>query len=68
MKFLSIPAQARINYTLTLDVTRKVPNNRAYINEKTREQTRSILLDLNQEQCNEVNFAIQVSCWTLGIL
>ncbi|XP_038591668.1 integrin alpha-M-like isoform X4 [Micropterus salmoides] len=52
-------AQARINYTLTLDVTRKVPNNRAYINEKTREQTRSILLDLNQEQCNEVNFAIQ---------
>ncbi|XP_061160677.1 integrin alpha-M-like [Syngnathus typhle] len=39
-------ARARVNYTLTLDVTRKVPNNRAYILEKIREKSGTVELDL----------------------
>ncbi|XP_044033536.1 integrin alpha-M-like [Siniperca chuatsi] len=52
-------AQARIKYTFTLDVTRKAPNNRAYITEKQREQTGSIDLDLTQKTCVRVKFFVE---------
>ncbi|XP_070782880.1 integrin alpha-X [Enoplosus armatus] len=47
-------AQARINYTVTLDATHK--NNRAYIAGKKREQTGFIDVDLRQPQCARVKF------------
>ncbi|XP_044193365.1 integrin alpha-M-like [Thunnus albacares] len=53
-----VPATATINYTLTLDATRKVPNKRAYIREKQREETRSITLGLEQ-QCFDLSFHIE---------
>ncbi|XP_041830491.1 integrin alpha-M-like [Melanotaenia boesemani] len=52
-------AQAQINYTFTLDATRKTPNNRAYIREKLREETGSFVLDLKRRQCSSVNFFIE---------
>ncbi|KAM7381652.1 hypothetical protein PAMA_012478 [Pampus argenteus] len=51
-------ARAIINYTLTLDATRQVPNNRAYIQGKQREQTGSITLDF-QPQCFSISFRIK---------
>lgn len=68
MKLQSIPAQARINFTFTLDATRKVPFNRAYISEKNRVESRSINLDLQKPQCSDVNFFIVVSRWTSTVL
>uniref|UniRef100_A0A8D3D6Z6 Integrin, alpha M (complement component 3 receptor 3 subunit) n=1 Tax=Scophthalmus maximus TaxID=52904 RepID=A0A8D3D6Z6_SCOMX len=55
-------AQARIDYTLILDATRKVPNNRAYISDKQRETTGSIDIQLGRQQCRKVKFSIEVSC------
>ncbi|RVE59544.1 hypothetical protein OJAV_G00189790 [Oryzias javanicus] len=52
-------AQARINYTLTLDATRKSPNNRAYFAEKRRHQTISTVVGLRKPECNDVEFLIQ---------
>ncbi|XP_042363353.1 integrin alpha-X-like [Plectropomus leopardus] len=52
-------ARAQIKYTLTLDATRKVPNNRAYISAKQREQTGEVALDLKQPQCAMVKFFVQ---------
>ncbi|XP_073345568.1 integrin alpha-M [Pagrus major] len=53
-------ARARINFTLTLDATRKVPNNRAYINEKQRVQTGSTDVNLGQPPgCVTVNFFVE---------
>ncbi|XP_077358054.1 integrin alpha-M-like isoform X2 [Festucalex cinctus] len=52
-------AAARVNYTLTLDATRKVPNNRAHIGEKIRETSGTMVLDLAVAQCLRVNFFIQ---------
>ncbi|XP_076615332.1 integrin alpha-M-like isoform X2 [Chaetodon auriga] len=52
-------ARARINYTLTLDATRKAPNNRAYFSEKQRVETRSTDLDLTKEQCRTVKFFVE---------
>uniref|UniRef100_A0A1A8V1X9 VWFA domain-containing protein n=1 Tax=Nothobranchius furzeri TaxID=105023 RepID=A0A1A8V1X9_NOTFU len=54
-------AEAQINYTLTLDATRKTPNNRAYIKQKQRDQTQSVVVKLNQQNCNNVDFFIE-SC------
>ncbi|XP_061564407.1 integrin alpha-D-like [Cololabis saira] len=54
-------AQARINYTLTLDATRKPPKNRAYISEKQQEQTGSLTVDLSGQRCNKVKFLVE-SC------
>ncbi|XP_035526888.1 integrin alpha-M-like isoform X2 [Morone saxatilis] len=54
-----IEAKAKINYTLTLDATRKAPNNRAYISEKQRVMTGSIDLDLQQQQCVSVKFFVE---------
>lgn len=62
MKLQSLPARARINFTLTLDYTRKTPNNRAYIEEKQRTVTRSTNLNLEKQQCISVNFFVDVSC------
>ncbi|XP_058477670.1 integrin alpha-M-like isoform X2 [Solea solea] len=52
-------AQAKINYTLTLDATRKPPNNRAFISGKQREKTGSTDLDLNGRKCIQVEFSIE---------
>ncbi|XP_062234759.1 integrin alpha-M-like [Platichthys flesus] len=52
-------AGAKINYTLTLDATRKVPNNRAYINGKQREMTGSIVVNLRRPKCFPVKFFIR---------
>ncbi|XP_062298679.1 integrin alpha-M-like isoform X2 [Scomber scombrus] len=51
-------ASAIVNYTFTLDAQRKVPNNRAYIRDKQREQTGSLTLTFEQK-CNDVKFLIQ---------
>uniref|UniRef100_A0A3Q1IY12 VWFA domain-containing protein n=1 Tax=Anabas testudineus TaxID=64144 RepID=A0A3Q1IY12_ANATE len=50
-------AQAKINYTLTLDATRKVPNNRAYISEKQRQSSGSTTISMGQN-CLDVKFSI----------
>nr|XP_019964925.1 PREDICTED: integrin alpha-M-like [Paralichthys olivaceus] len=52
-------ARAKINYTLTLDATRKVPNNRAYISDKQREKTGSIDVDSRRQKCVNVKFFIE---------
>ncbi|XP_030610791.1 integrin alpha-M-like [Archocentrus centrarchus] len=52
-------AQARINYTLTLDATRKPPNNRAYISGKQREQSGSVTVDLGRKECSTIKFLIE---------
>uniref|UniRef100_A0A3Q1IYB7 VWFA domain-containing protein n=1 Tax=Anabas testudineus TaxID=64144 RepID=A0A3Q1IYB7_ANATE len=48
---------AKINYTLTLDATRKVPNNRAYISEKQRQSSGSTTISIGQN-CLDVKFSI----------
>ncbi|RVE59543.1 hypothetical protein OJAV_G00189780 [Oryzias javanicus] len=54
-------AKARIKYTLTLDSTRKHPNNRAYIHEKERRNniSGSVDLDLVEAKCTDLNFLIK---------
>ncbi|XP_042071716.1 integrin alpha-M isoform X1 [Haplochromis burtoni] len=52
-------AQARINYTLTPDATRKPPNNRAFVNGKQREESSSLTVELNGKQCSTVTFVIE---------
>ncbi|XP_063337382.1 integrin alpha-M-like isoform X2 [Pelmatolapia mariae] len=52
-------AQAMINYTITLDATRKPPNNRAYISGKQREQSGSVTVDLENRRCSTVKFLIE---------
>uniref|UniRef100_A0A4W6G6B3 VWFA domain-containing protein n=1 Tax=Lates calcarifer TaxID=8187 RepID=A0A4W6G6B3_LATCA len=51
-------ARATIRYNFTLDATRKVPNNRAYITDKQREKTESLAINLGQRQCSRVKFFI----------
>ncbi|KAM3592236.1 uncharacterized protein V6R79_015162 [Siganus canaliculatus] len=51
-------ARARINVTLTLDATRKIPNNRAYIREKVRAETNSFELSLARSRCLDVEYFI----------
>uniref|UniRef100_I3JAY8 VWFA domain-containing protein n=1 Tax=Oreochromis niloticus TaxID=8128 RepID=I3JAY8_ORENI len=52
-------AQARINYTLTLDATRKPPKNRAYISGKQQEESGSVIIDLRRKKCSTVKFLIE---------
>ncbi|XP_041672429.1 integrin alpha-M-like [Cheilinus undulatus] len=52
-------AQASINFTLTLDATRKIPNNRAFIRDKVQEETGSINLDLVRPQCQDIVFFVK---------
>ncbi|KAJ0060603.1 hypothetical protein NL108_016577 [Boleophthalmus pectinirostris] len=54
-------AQARINYTFTLDATRIVPNNRAFVKEKQPDATGSLTITLNRPECVIIRFFIQ-SC------
>ncbi|XP_019218194.1 integrin alpha-M isoform X4 [Oreochromis niloticus] len=51
-------AQARIDYTLILDTTRKPSKKRAYFNEKEQEQSGSITVTLGK-QCLTVTFFIE---------
>ncbi|KAL6095096.1 itgam [Pungitius sinensis] len=50
---------AKISYNLTLDATRKVPNNRAFISEKQRETKGTVDIDLIRPVCNTVKFFVQ---------
>ncbi|XP_041818025.1 integrin alpha-M-like [Chelmon rostratus] len=52
-------ARARVNFTFTLDATRKAPNNRAYFTEKQRVETRSIVLDLGLTSCTSLKFFVE---------
>ncbi|MEQ2262018.1 hypothetical protein XENORESO_020347, partial [Xenotaenia resolanae] len=51
-------ASAQVNFTLTLDANRKIPNNRARISKNLREKTGSLSLQLNKETCYNVDFII----------
>ncbi|KAJ7984485.1 hypothetical protein DPEC_G00355310 [Dallia pectoralis] len=50
--------QARVNYTLTLDVTRQAPNHRAYYHtqDKTRKITKSVTLTLGVQCFDQIFF------------
>ncbi|XP_078135070.1 integrin alpha-X-like [Sander vitreus] len=52
-------AQATINYTLTLDANRKIPNNRAYTVVKQREVTGTVSLGLQKRKCTTVKFFVE---------
>ncbi|KAL3967661.1 phylloquinone omega-hydroxylase/docosahexaenoic acid omega-hydroxylase [Sarotherodon galilaeus] len=52
-------ARARIDYTMTLDATRKPPNNRAYISGKQQEQSGSVTVDLERKECSDIKFLIE---------
>ncbi|XP_026017020.1 integrin alpha-M-like, partial [Astatotilapia calliptera] len=52
-------AEARINYTLTLDATRKPLNNRAYISGKQRAKSGSVAVNLTSKLCSTVKFIIE---------
>uniref|UniRef100_A0A668RQJ3 VWFA domain-containing protein n=1 Tax=Oreochromis aureus TaxID=47969 RepID=A0A668RQJ3_OREAU len=52
-------AEARINYTLTLDATRKPPNNRAYISGKQQAKSGSVAVNLTSKLCSTVKFFIE---------
>ncbi|XP_027901433.1 integrin alpha-D-like [Xiphophorus couchianus] len=54
-------AQAQVNFTLTLDANRKIPNNRAEISKDVRHKSGSLNLNLNRKECIDVNFFIE-SC------
>uniref|UniRef100_A0AAX7TKE7 VWFA domain-containing protein n=1 Tax=Astatotilapia calliptera TaxID=8154 RepID=A0AAX7TKE7_ASTCA len=59
MSRVSTVNEAVIDYTLTLDATRKPPNNRAYIGGKQREQSGSVTVDLGRQQCITIKFLIE---------
>uniref|UniRef100_A0A3B4H4Y4 Integrin alpha-M-like n=1 Tax=Pundamilia nyererei TaxID=303518 RepID=A0A3B4H4Y4_9CICH len=52
-------AEARINYTLTLDATRKPLNNRAYISGKQQAKSGSVAVNLTSKLCSTVKFFIE---------
>ncbi|KAM9425192.1 integrin alpha-X-like [Pholidichthys leucotaenia] len=53
-------AQARIDFTLTLDATRKPPNNRAYVSDKKqREMMNATTITFGTPQCFSETFFIQ---------
>ncbi|XP_043959274.1 integrin alpha-D-like [Gambusia affinis] len=54
-------AQAQVNFTLTLDANRKIPNNRAEISKDVRHKSGSLNLFLDREECTNVYFFIK-SC------
>ncbi|XP_056152886.1 integrin alpha-M-like [Lampris incognitus] len=51
-------AEATINYTLTLDVTRKEPNNRAYIQLKKRHESKSFTSNIGRK-CFSHDFLVE---------
>ncbi|XP_014833771.1 PREDICTED: integrin alpha-X-like [Poecilia mexicana] len=54
-------ARAQVNFTLTLDANRKIPNNRAEISKDVRHKSGSLNLILNRKNCAYVDFRIE-SC------
>ncbi|XP_023197278.1 integrin alpha-X-like isoform X2 [Xiphophorus maculatus] len=54
-------AQAQVNFTLTLDANRKIPNNRAEISKDVRHKSGSLNLNLNRKECIDMDFFIK-SC------
>ncbi|XP_014870615.1 integrin alpha-X-like isoform X2 [Poecilia latipinna] len=52
-------AQAQVNFTLTLDANRKIPNNRAEISQDVRHKSGSLNLILNKEKCDYAVFFIK---------
>ncbi|XP_014831786.1 PREDICTED: integrin alpha-X-like [Poecilia mexicana] len=52
-------ARAQVNFTLTLDANRKIPNNRAEISKDVRHKSGSLNLILNKEKCDYVVFFIK---------
>ncbi|XP_074520014.1 integrin alpha-M-like [Halichoeres trimaculatus] len=52
-------AKANINFTFTLDATRKAPHNRAYISDKKQEESRSLTLTLQRPVCENIDFFIK---------
>ncbi|KAM6898114.1 integrin alpha-X-like [Lycodopsis pacificus] len=52
-------ARARIRYNLTLDATRKVPNNRAYVTTKQRQLNGKFTLDLSQPVCHKETYFVE---------
>ncbi|XP_014833796.1 PREDICTED: integrin alpha-X-like [Poecilia mexicana] len=54
-------ARAQVNFTLTLDANRKIPNNRAEISKDVRHKSGSLNLNLNTKECTDVDFFIE-SC------
>ncbi|XP_032430065.1 integrin alpha-M-like [Xiphophorus hellerii] len=54
-------AQAQVNFTLTLDANRKMPNNRAEISKDVRHKSGSLNLKLNKKECIDMDFFIE-SC------
>uniref|UniRef100_A0A096M7H2 VWFA domain-containing protein n=1 Tax=Poecilia formosa TaxID=48698 RepID=A0A096M7H2_POEFO len=56
-----LAAQAQVNFTLTLDANRKIPNNRAEISKDVRHKSGSLNLNLNTKECTDVDFFIE-SC------
>ncbi|XP_023805045.1 integrin alpha-M-like [Oryzias latipes] len=54
-------AKALINYNLTLDSNRKVPNNRAYVHEKEQRNhlSGSVNLDLSKPECTDLHVFIK---------
>ncbi|XP_054913750.1 integrin alpha-X-like [Poeciliopsis prolifica] len=57
--FLTLLKQ--VNFTLTLDANRKIPNNRAEISKDVRHKSGSLNLNLNRRECTDVDFFIE-SC------
>ncbi|XP_035770224.1 integrin alpha-X-like [Neolamprologus brichardi] len=53
-------AQAVINYTITLDATRKPPNNRAYVSGKQQERSGSVIVVLRRQQCSTLKLLIEL--------
>uniref|UniRef100_A0AAZ1X9W8 VWFA domain-containing protein n=1 Tax=Oreochromis aureus TaxID=47969 RepID=A0AAZ1X9W8_OREAU len=60
MSRVSTVNTAMIHYTITLDATRKPPNNRAYISGKQREQSGSVTVDLGRKACSDIKFLIEL--------
>uniref|UniRef100_A0A3Q4MQG5 VWFA domain-containing protein n=1 Tax=Neolamprologus brichardi TaxID=32507 RepID=A0A3Q4MQG5_NEOBR len=59
MSRLSTVNTVRINYTLTLDATRKPPKNRAYSSGKQQEESGSVIIDLRRKKCSTIKFLIE---------
>lgn len=61
-KLLSIPAQARINFTFVLDSTRGELTKRAFFKDKQRIVSSTADLSLQRQHCFDVTFYVEVGC------
>lgn len=62
MKLSSIPARARVDFTFELDSTRSELTNRAFLKDKQRIAPGTTNLRLQQQQCVDVTFYVEVGC------